>query len=215
MGRHQATGSGTRAGNGEGTIFKTKDGRHRAAISLENGTRKWLSAPTEAEVRRKLKAARRARDQGLLISTSRQRLDDYLVDWIESKRLRQDEGIRASTAEAYRLHRARIKPFLGHVRLDSLKTAEIRACYSKLQSGEKDEDSDTWRRSPLAARTVLGVHRMLRKALQDALCDELIPSNVANRSCKVRDVLASDANQFSSHFGRHAGSTFLQKWSRV
>ena len=73
------------------------------------------------------------------------------------------------TWERYeQLVRVHLKPALGRLKLKSLTAAHVRALYrEKLDSGP----------SP---RTVQYIHTTLRKALQDAVSDGLIPRNVVD-----------------------------------
>ncbi len=61
-----------RRGNAEGTIYKRKDGRWEARISLDQGRRKAFYGRTRPEVRRKLATALKARQDGLPLVAERQ-----------------------------------------------------------------------------------------------------------------------------------------------
>src|SRR5579885_1998909 len=55
-------------GNGEGTIYKRKDGRWETAVTLEGGKRKRIYGKTRSEVSQKLGEALRAQKEGRLRS---------------------------------------------------------------------------------------------------------------------------------------------------
>ena len=46
--------------NGEGAVYKTGDGRWRAAVVLPDGRRKYLSGRTREDVSRRLRQVQRA-----------------------------------------------------------------------------------------------------------------------------------------------------------
>ena len=73
-------------GQGEGTIYKRKDGRWAAAINLgyQSGKlrRKNFYGKTREEVRDKLIAALNDVQKGIPISTDRQTLAQYLQSWL-------------------------------------------------------------------------------------------------------------------------------------
>src|SRR5690349_13398956 len=77
-----------RRGHNEGSIYKRKDGRWVAAMTVEGGKRKEYSGKTREEVRQKLAKAHYEREQlGVLPttgSTERQTLKQYLASWLET-----------------------------------------------------------------------------------------------------------------------------------
>jgi len=93
------------------------------------------------------------------------KLGEYLDCWLPDIR----DTVRQRTWERYeQLVRVHIKPALGRVKLKDLTATHARGLYrEKLESGS----------SP---RTVQYIHSTLRKALQDAMSDGLMPRNVAD-----------------------------------
>jgi len=93
------------------------------------------------------------------------KLGEYLDRWLPNIR----DTVRQRTWERYeQLVRVHIKPALGRVKLKDLTATHARGLYrEKLESGS----------SP---RTVQYIHTTLRKALQDAMSDGLMPRNVAD-----------------------------------
>jgi integrase len=72
-------------GNGEGSIyFDERTGLYRAAVSLPNGKRKYLSSKTRAGVARKLTDALRDVQHGLPLPGERLTLEKHLTDWLEN-----------------------------------------------------------------------------------------------------------------------------------
>src|SRR5437764_13003895 len=70
--------------NGEGTLFKRKDGRWQASFVPENGKRKYVYGKTSDEALEKLRALQEEDRKGTLPTGPRQKLGDYLVQWLES-----------------------------------------------------------------------------------------------------------------------------------
>jgi hypothetical protein len=56
--------AGRHRGRGEGRIYKRRDGRWAASLTLEGGRRKTFYGRTRQEVARKLQEALRAREEG-------------------------------------------------------------------------------------------------------------------------------------------------------
>src|SRR5216110_1394113 len=102
--------TGRRRGNGEGTISKRKNGMWEAKITLEDGKRKSIYGKTRKEVQDKLKIALREQQQGMLVTSPQQKLEDFLKQWLEDT---QKHGVRARTYERYEeIVRLHINPVL-------------------------------------------------------------------------------------------------------
>src|SRR5215469_7658842 len=69
--------------NGEGTLFKRKDGRWQASFVPENGKRLYFYGKTQKEALEKLRQAQQEEKRGLLVTGPKQRLGDYLAYWLE------------------------------------------------------------------------------------------------------------------------------------
>src|SRR6266851_1614848 len=69
-----------RRGRGEGTVYRRADGRWEAAFGF-GGRRQRYVARSQRDVRIKLTAARRALEQGIVLSGSSQRVEEYLTRW--------------------------------------------------------------------------------------------------------------------------------------
>jgi len=73
--------------NGEGTIYRRKDGRYEAAVYVPtaSGKRKRMRiyGRTRTAVHEKLVAAQRQAQQGIPVPDVSQRLDEYLDYWLE------------------------------------------------------------------------------------------------------------------------------------
>ena len=167
--------------NREGTIVKRSDGRWTAALSLDGGKRKFFYGKTQQEVKDKLRAARRALDDGLPVSSDRQKVGHYLERWLQEV---AEPTVRQSTYTRYReLLTLHVMPTLGHLPLVKLGPQDLNGLYGKL-------------RRHLKPRTVGHVHRCLHRALRDALlwglvsrnaCDTVKPPKVPHQEMQVLD----------------------------
>jgi integrase len=126
--------------------------------------------PNERAALRALRAALTKVDAGQHVEPSKQRLDSYLVTWLDG--LRVAESTRASYAKNCRLH---ISPYLGSVPMSNLTAPQITATYRTLErSGRADETGG------LSPRTVRYIHTILRRALADAVRRGQVVTNPAD-----------------------------------
>src|SRR5215216_5127725 len=156
-------------GNGAGTVYprKNKDGKtigYRGSY-IVNGKRYYVSAKTKTETEQKLRQAMTDADRGLVFEAGALVLSDYLDKWL----LNIKDTIRQRTWERYeQIVRVHLKPTLGRLKLKNLTPSHVRGLYrEKLDAG-------------FSNRTVQYIHTTLRRALQDAVTDELILRNVAD-----------------------------------
>src|SRR5215204_2689140 len=156
----------SKRGNGEGTIYRRKDGKWTTQYTVYTGEgrkRKTLYGKTRSEVAAKLAKAISDREGGLVFDAGTLKLGDYLDRWLANS---VKGTVRQRTWERYeQIARVHIKPALGRLKLKSLTPAHVRSLYrEKLDAG-------------LAPRTVQYVHTTLHKALKDAVSDGLVPRN--------------------------------------
>lgn len=159
---------------GEGTLFKrtirradgTSYERWQAGVTLgrkPNGRPRRVYGPlraSQAEAKADLAALRARADAGGG-APDRQRLGEYLDDWLASKRL----TVKARTFDTYRADvENHVKPNLGHVRLGELTPAHVKTLLDSLRLGKR----------PSVARKVRAV---LHAALHDAVREERILRN--------------------------------------
>jgi hypothetical protein len=110
--------------NGEGTIYKRKDGRWTSRITLADGRRKDFFGKTRPEVAAKLAAALKGRQDGLPVVNERQRVEQFLVSWLESVKA----SVRPKTFVTYEgLLRLHAVPYIGRVALARLNASSSRS----------------------------------------------------------------------------------------
>ena len=156
-------------GQNEGSIYKRRDGRWVATISLGykagKRCRKSFYGKTRRTVQEQLTAALRAHQQGLPAAPERQNVANFLERWLEdSVRPSVRPRTYASYSQLVRLH---IAPVLGRHQLVKLGPQDV-------QHFLNDKLSDG-----LSPRTVRYLHAVLRCALGRAMKWGLVTRNVA------------------------------------
>lgn len=154
-----------RRGHSEGSVYKRKDGRWVASITLEQRKRKYFYGDTRREVLEKLKIALHEQQQGTLATGPQQLFRTYIEHWLE-------EAYKPSVKLlSYQQYRSAVKnhliPGLGHLPLQKITAAKIQALYA-----EKRNDG-------LAPRTITFIHAVLHSALENAVKWGLVSRNVA------------------------------------
>jgi integrase len=142
-----------RRGRGEGTVYRRGDGRWEAALGV-GGRRQRYVGPSQRDVRTKLVAARRALEQGIVVSGSSQRVDEYLRQWLDDS---VRPSVRWTTHRAYSLCMRRLSPLVGHLRLTALTPQAVQAAYAALLH------------QGLSRRSVEQTHTVLHRALRQAV----------------------------------------------
>src|SRR5512140_2680587 len=148
-------------GNNEGCIYRRKDGRWCARVSL-NGKRITKYAKTQHECRDWVKQTLDKIEHSLTFEGSKLSLERYMQSWLLGKELSR----RSSTARNYRRYTdLYILPALGKLRLQAIVPTHIRQLYLRLQVEGK------------GARTIQLVHVTLRCAFAQAVKEGLIGYN--------------------------------------
>ncbi|CAA9450484.1 MAG: Integrase [uncultured Rubrobacteraceae bacterium] len=158
-------------GNGSGSVYprRNKDGKTTSYLGAyygPDGKRRTVSAKTKTECQVKLRAAQGDADKGLLFDAGTLTLGDYLgrvkadgtaTGWL----LGIKDTVRQRTWERYEsVIRIHITTGIGGVKLKDLTRAHVKGLYATLKTPQH-------------------AHITLRKALNDAVADNLIPRNVA------------------------------------
>lgn len=149
----------SRRSNGEGNIRQRSDGRWEGRLSIA-GKRRSVFGRSRKDVADQLALIRSDAMLGLTAAPSSQTLESYLKEWRE-----RADHLRPTTAYLYDLLiRVHIKPCIGTVKLKNLKALQLQECYRRIEG----------------ARTKEQVHRLLHKALGDAVRLGLVPHNPTN-----------------------------------
>lgn len=171
------SGTGKRRARGEGSVRQRKDGRWEASLACGDGTRKSHYTKTQRDALRWLAEAKRTLEQGAMLPDERQTVAAYLDGWLVNIASEVKAGTLQRHAEIVRLN---IVPRIGRVKLARLTPLQVQTLYSELLA------------SGLAPATVVRVHAVLHKALDDAVRLDVLPRNVCD---KVRAPKAAPAEK--------------------
>ncbi len=175
--------------NGEGTLFKRKDGLWQASFVPENGKRLYFYGKTQKEALEKLRKAQQENEKGLLPTGPKQRLGEYLIRWLETTH--KPPMVKHSTYTQYRSAiNNHLVPSLGKVFLHKLTVQQVQAFYAqKAQEG-------------LKPNTISVIHGVLHEALENAVKWNLLSRNVVSLASvprktryEVHPLSASDAQK--------------------
>jgi integrase len=163
-------GRKNKRGNNEGSIYKMRDGRWRAAVTIGKDAsgklkRKVFTAATRHEVKDELTDALKDLKSGIPIVSEKQTVARFLDHWLKQV---VTARVRPKTLRTYSdLVNMHISPALGAVPLGKLSPQQVRQFLNaKLEAG-------------LSPRTVKHLLVTLRGALAVAVKDGQIPRNVA------------------------------------
>jgi integrase len=150
-------------------IYRRKDGRYEGRYTVytaDGPKRKRVYGRRYKEVQRTLAQAMGDAARGIFFDAENQTVAEYLERCLaDSVR----DTVRRSTLVRYEsIVRHHISPTLGRLKLGRLTRQHVRALYrQKLDAG-------------LSPRSVGYIHTTLKKALQQAVLDDLIPRNVCD-----------------------------------
>jgi integrase len=170
-------------GQGEGSIYRRKDGRWVGVVNLgyRDGkrARKSVYGATQAEVIEGMAEARKAAREGTLVLDERQTVAQFLECWVTEA---VEKSVRPSTFRRYSdLVRLHINPELGRIRLTKLTPQHVQALLNAKLGGKAASREKCGRPAEhgLSARTVHHIHGVLRTSLGQALRWGLVSRNVA------------------------------------
>jgi len=156
----------TRRANSEGSIYRRKDGRWAASVTLDGGRRKSYYGRTREEVGRRLAKALHEREQGQPLPPEKETVSSYLARWLEDA---ARPTIRATTFDNYsRMVRRHVAPAIGHLRLARLAPHDLSRLYRRMLD------------RGLSARTAQLTHAILHRALRQAVRWRLVAVNVCD-----------------------------------
>lgn len=156
---------GPRRANGDGSIYKRRNGSWSAIASLPDGRRKHVYGRTREEVRRKLSEILHALEHGTFADARGTTVGEFLDQWLTEVAAPR---VRAWTLAGYEVHvRLHIKPAIGRIPLDKLTPQNVQFLLNeKLRQG-------------LKPRTVRYIRGTLRTALNEAQRWGLVSRNAA------------------------------------
>ena len=161
----------SRRGRGEGTIYHRKDGRWEGALRTDGRRIRWV-ANRRSEVQQQLSAAIHAREIGAPVPARRATFGKFWTDWLPGMR----SQVRPRTLQLYeQIGRSHLLPVIGSVPLVRLTAAEVRRIHERML------------RAGLSPTTVRHAHRVLHRALADAVRWDLVARNVATLVTAPRD----------------------------
>jgi integrase len=157
-------------GQNEGSIFKRKDGLWAAQVTIQ-GRHVSKYFKTQREARDWVTETRLQIDGGLTLTGAQVGLDTYLREWLEAHKLR----VRPKTAFQYnQILEQHIIPTLGRLKLKDLRPEHIQNLYSlKIKAG-------------ISERTVLMIHAVIHRALEQAMKLGLVGRNAADAVTRPR-----------------------------
>ncbi|MDP4153284.1 MAG: site-specific integrase [Bacillota bacterium] len=179
-------------GNGEGNIRQKKDGRWEARVTIgrnENGSQKmkYFYGKTREECAEKLNDYLSEQRKGIYIEPSKYTVSQWLDEWYNKHVV---DSVKLSTRVSYEMIiRQHLKPNFGHYKLKDLGSGTIQSVYNKMlksgrivqkkAKGKKSEKPEKSINKGLSEKTIRNIHLVLRKALQVAYLNDMIPKNPA------------------------------------
>lgn len=135
---------------------------------------KWFNGyKTKKEAEKALTTVLHQLQNNTYIEPSKLTVADYLTNWLETY---VDVNLSPTTIAGYRVNIIKhVIPKLGNIQLQKLQSYHIQELYNeKLLKGRIDNTGG------LSAKSVVYIHRVLRKALQQAVKMQLLQRNVAD-----------------------------------
>lgn len=161
-----------RRGRNEGSIFKRKDGRYEARMTLPDGRRQSFYGKNRKEVAERLRDALADQAKGLTIAPEKLTVAQYLQErWLPDVRLQVD----VSSYLQYEAHvRRYIIPALGKIVLARLSAPDVQKLYTDMAE-------------QYAAGTIHLTHATLYNALEHACNLGLVQHNASKRTRRARE----------------------------
>jgi integrase len=151
---------------GEGTIRQRPDGVWEARLTVDNGKRKSLYAPTEDALLTKLRQAQRDLEDGVDLSAETMTVAQFLDKWLAAS---VRPSVKIKTYEGYEsICRIRVKPRIGSKKLTKLTALDLQSLYTNLAT------------AGLSPRSVHHTHRVLHRAFVQAQRWNLIARNLCD-----------------------------------
>jgi integrase len=91
----------------------------------------------------------------------------------------RNQTLKESTLFLYHRHSVRVFAGIGHLKISDIRPQHLNAFYEQLQTPGIRLDKDD---KPLSASTIKSYHTFISAVLHQAVCEQLIPANPANRA---------------------------------
>lgn len=149
-----------------GTVRQRPDGRWEARATIQ-GKRRSFYADRQNDALKAMRAAQKAADDVVYLEPTRLTVSVWLDTWLREYAANTCKPLTLSTYQS-RIN-SHIRPALGKVKLHDLTPAHIQAFYN-----------DLTRNKELAPKTVVSIHGILHKCLQQAVKLRYIAYNPAD-----------------------------------
>lgn len=168
----------SRRTNGEGTIYKRKDGRYSGSAYLTTSTgrkrRVYVYGSTRQEAHNNLVGLLSHASAGLPVADRAWSVGEYLDYWMTNVASVGETALRPKTLEGYestiRLH---LRPYIGTIPLGQLNVSALQRTFNEQIASGK------------TLNTVRNARKVLSAALTNAMREEIVSRNVA-RLVKLR-----------------------------
>lgn len=168
-------------GNGEGTIYKRKDGLWTSQITLGKKidgkpNRPTFYGKTRKEVSDQIIEVKAQSNKGLYIDPTKMLVKEWIMIWGSEYCKKKN---RPSTWRGYETFiRNRIIPELGDYKLSKLEPYHIQQFYNNLKIAPRLDKKE----GTVTASTIAKIHAILHKCLVDARRNKLISWNPADET---------------------------------
>lgn len=174
-----------RRANGEGSIFRRKDGLWAAQYTDSTGKKRTLYGKTQQIAKDKLKEAIRLSDGGLNMEKDKITFAEWLLEWLE---VYSKPTNRKGTFAIHHNHIVNhVIPAFPKVLLKDLRSDMLQKFYNQKHKTGKLRNSmncDPFAKTPskgLSVRMLDNINRTVSAALNQAVEDQIIMVNVAKR----------------------------------
>lgn len=170
-----------RRGNGEGTIYKRKDGLWTGQITIGRKpdgkpNRVTFYGKTRKEVADQIIEAKAQANKGLYIDPSKMLFKEWIMIWGPEYCKKKN---RPNTWRGYETFiRNRIIPELGEYRLSKLEPYHIQQFYNNLKNAPRLDGKE----GTISSSTIAKIHAIVHKCLVDAKRNRLISWNPADET---------------------------------
>ncbi|KNY25022.1 tyrosine-type recombinase/integrase [Pseudobacteroides cellulosolvens] len=158
-------------GNGEGSIYKRKDGKWMGSLTIGRDSsgkiiRKTIYGKTRQEVLIKMDTIKHDIKTSNYVEPDKITVEEWLLYWLKSYKKNK---LKPRTYDSYEsLSNINIIPYIGQIKLQKLKTKDIQDTYNK-----RYEEG-------LSASTISKINIVLKSALKKAITENYIVKNPAD-----------------------------------